>query len=101
MTNGETLGGRILRARLALGGRIGRVVTQAEVGKRMGVTGVTVGSWESDAKEPANVETLRRLAEVLEVRAAWLAFGDGEPSGVVDSSFPRTLLHDERPTSGV
>jgi transcriptional regulator with XRE-family HTH domain len=70
----EEFGVRVFQARKALEQRLGRAVPQTEVGKRMGVHGVTVGSWESGAKEPS-LETIARLAVILEVSPAWLAFG--------------------------
>lgn len=79
MTGTGTLGGRILQARLNLSARLGHQVTQQEIADKMKVTGVTVGRWENNVKEP-DLATIDRLAAVLEVSPAWLAFGI-EPNG--------------------
>lgn len=72
-----TLGARLLRARLEYGSRLNppRVVTQTDVGREMGVSGVAVGGWESDRNEPG-LEKLRALAAFYGVRVSWLAFGE-------------------------
>lgn len=69
------LGQRILRARLDLGSRIGRNVTQTEVAAAMGVTGAAISTWESGIKGPSR-DRLLQLATILGVRAGWLAFGE-------------------------
>lgn len=73
----KTFGQRVLQARLELGARQTppRQISQAEIGEALGVTGVAVGSWEAGRKEPSR-ETIAKLAAVLGVRAAWLAFGE-------------------------
>lgn len=73
----RALGGRILQARLELGARQHppRQITQEEVARAMGVTGVSVGQWEAGKTEPTR-EKIARLATVLGVRAAWIAFGE-------------------------
>ena len=78
LMDAKAFGQRVLRARLELGALATpvRQVTQSEIGAALGVTGVTVGRWEAGAKEP-DLDTITRLARVLRVRAAWLAFGDG------------------------
>lgn len=75
--NGSTLGARLVRARLEYGARMepARVVTQLEIGERLGVSGVAVGGWEADRSEPG-LERLKVLAALYGVRAAWLAFGE-------------------------
>lgn len=83
-------GERVRRARLELAARLGRVVTQVEVAERMGVTGVTVGRWEAGAKQP-DLETIERLANVLDVTPAWLAFGDAGEREVDPPSQPRVV----------
>jgi transcriptional regulator with XRE-family HTH domain len=72
-------GARVLQARMMMSARVGRVVSQTELGETLGVTGVTIGRWEEGGREPSSLGDLERLAEALGVRAAWLAFGDGPP----------------------
>jgi DNA-binding XRE family transcriptional regulator len=74
----KAFGQRVLRARLEMGALSApvRQVSQSEVGAALGVTGVTVGRWEAGLKEP-DLDTIARLAQVLKVNRAWLAFGDG------------------------
>src|SRR5262245_24946545 len=81
----KAFGERVLRARLEFGARQQppRPVSQTELGEAMGVTGVAVGSWEAGRKVP-DIGTIKKLAFVLDVRAAWMAFGEepmrfGEP----------------------
>lgn len=73
----DGFGQRVLRARLEMGARLSppRQVTQGEIGAALGVTGVAVGTWEAGKKEP-DLETIAKLATVLGVRAAWLAWGE-------------------------
>lgn len=75
MADGTGLGQRIFQARKRLELRRGRSVSQAEIGKTLGVTGAAVGTWEGGKKEP-DLATIRRLAAALEVDPGWLAFGD-------------------------
>lgn len=70
-------GRRLLQARLDRAASLGRPISKAEVGRALGVTGVTVGRWERGEKEP-NLDTVRRLADFLGVSPAHLAFGDVE-----------------------
>lgn len=71
---GETFGQRVYQARLALQAALGREVTQAEVGKAVGVTGQAVGLWETGKSEP-KLDVIIRLAKKLQSEPAWLAFG--------------------------
>lgn len=73
-TSHPTFGKRVLQARLNLAAKRGRPVTQQEIADALGVTGVTVGRWEGDRKEP-DLATISQLAQVLEVDPKWLAFG--------------------------
>lgn len=92
----EGLGSRVLRARLEAGARLSppRQITQREVAQAIGVSGVAVGTWEAGKKEP-DLETIAKLATVLGVRAAWLAFGEEpmrlgqQPNDPVTSARPR------------
>lgn len=86
----KAFGQRLVRARLEFGARqrTPRTVTQTEIAQAMGVTKMTVSNWESGQSEPGDLGTLTKLAFVLGVRPAWLAFGeepmratgDGDPS---------------------
>jgi len=75
MAGVRDFGRRVFQARKALEQRLGRTVPQTEIAERMGVHGVTVGSWEKGAKEPG-LDTIEKLAGVLGVSPAWLAWGE-------------------------
>lgn len=51
-------------------------MTKEEVGRALGVTGMTYGRWEANAKEP-DLATIRRLADFFGVSMGWLASGEG------------------------
>ena len=74
----KAFGERVLRARLEYGARLNppRSVSQVDLGEMIGLSGQAVGTWEAGKKEP-DLDTIARLARVLGVRAAWLAFNDG------------------------
>lgn len=74
MAESSGLGQRVLQARLNMAARLGRPVRQQEIADAMGVHSVTVGRWESGAKEP-DLATIERLGKVLGVDPRWLAFG--------------------------
>lgn len=80
-------GKRALQARLNLAARQGRTVSQTEIGKLMGVSGVSVGRWESGEKEP-DLETIVALAQVLQCDVAWLAFGIDPDDGYDETPRP-------------
>lgn len=69
----KAFGKRAFKARQALSSP-GNTISQSWVGERIGVTGVTIGSWEAGKTEP-DFETVERLAEVLGTTPEWLAFG--------------------------
>jgi transcriptional regulator with XRE-family HTH domain len=73
----ETLGARLLRARLEYGSRLRppRVVTQLDIGRELGVSGVAVGGWEADRNEPG-LDKIRALARFYGVRVGWLIDGE-------------------------
>jgi transcriptional regulator with XRE-family HTH domain len=73
------VGQRLIDARLDYGRRLKpiRAVSQAEIGRLIGVTGVTVGAWEA-GKNDAGTPMLYRLADLYGVRRAWLLAGDGD-----------------------
>ena len=68
MTTKATTGKRIRERREHLS------MTQAELGRKVGVDGTKVYRWEADRNEP-DLEELDRLAEALHVSRAWLAWG--------------------------
>lgn len=88
----DSLGRRLLQARLAQAARWGRAITQSEIGRNVGVTGVTIGRYEADRKEPS-LEMIVKLATELECDPGWLAFGKATASGPVDGSVPGYMLH--------
>lgn len=69
--DGDTLGGRIWRARDALG------LSLADLAARLGLPEETVSDWERDHTEP-RTNALFRLAGVLSVSPSWLIAGIGE-----------------------
>lgn len=82
----DSLGRRILQSRLALAAKRGRPVSQMEIARELGVTGVTVSRWEADKKEP-DLATIHRLARFLEVDPGWLAFGEAGATQDADVSY--------------
>ena len=76
--DGDTLGGRIWRARDALG------LELPDLASRIGLPEEIVGGWERDHAEP-DTKALFMLAGVLSVSPSWLIAGIGEapadPSG--------------------
>ena len=69
--DGDTLGGRITRARDLAG------LTLEEAASRIGVTDETLSEWESDRSEP-RANKIMTLAGVLGVSPAWLISGAGD-----------------------
>ena len=58
-------------------------MTQAELSRRSGVALITINRIENDGPGSANPrpDTVRRLADALEVEASWLLFGDEDRLG--------------------
>lgn len=85
----KEFGQRVLRARLEFGARLRtpRQVSQTEIAEAMGVSKATVSNWEHGLKEPADLGTITKLAFVLGVRPAWLAFGE-EPMRGTENGDP-------------
>ncbi|KQV42554.1 MULTISPECIES: helix-turn-helix domain-containing protein [unclassified Rhizobium] len=82
----DTLGGRIWRARDALG------MTARDLADRLGVHIDTVSAWERDRSEP-RTSRLFMLAGVLGVTPAWLIAGLGEaPKDEISNSVSGQLL---------
>lgn len=69
-------GVRLGLARRGLGDFRGRDVSKAELGEHVGLSGQTVGMWES-GETKTDIETIERLAIYLQVEPGWLAFGRG------------------------
>jgi len=101
----ETLGSRLLRARLEYGARMDppRVITQLEVGRELGVSGVAVGGWEAGRNVPT-LENIRALARLYGVRVGWIVAAElpmrdevqnPRPVGLSD---PSTSVSLERPS---
>lgn len=67
----DTLGGRISRAREALG------LSTAQLARRLGVKTNTVHAWETDRTEP-RANRITMLAGMIGVSPAWLLTGIGE-----------------------
>ena len=70
-SDNDTLGGRIWRARDALG------LSTKDLADRLGVRTDTISAWERDRSEP-RTNRLFMLAGVLGVTPAWLIAGIGE-----------------------
>ncbi len=70
--DGDTLGGRIWRARDALG------YSLEDLAARLGLPEETVDGWERDHTEP-ETKALFLLAGVLSVSPSWLIAGIGAP----------------------
>lgn len=66
----DTLGGRLSRAREAVG------LTVNELARRIGVQVSTIKAWESDRAQP-RANRLSMLAGVLNVSLSWLLHGVG------------------------
>ena len=66
----DTLGGRLSRARDAVG------LSAAQLARRIGVQSSTIQAWESDRSQP-RANRLSTLAGVLSVSLSWLLHGVG------------------------
>lgn len=60
-------------------------LTQADLAERAGVTAQALTNWANGHREPRSVEDWVRLAKALEVRPAWLLFGEGSPDQEADA----------------
>ena len=80
--DGSGFGPRCLQARLHYGARLGRMVTQTEVGQRLKVTGTTIGRYEKGEKEPT-LATFGKLAALYGVSPCWLSFGIVVPAEAI------------------
>lgn len=68
----ESLGIRLKKLRKDKG------LTQVELGKLSGVTGVTIGYWEKDLNEPGS-KALSKLAQALGTTESYLLYGVSSP----------------------
>ena len=68
---GDTIGGRLTRAREAMG------LTTSELALRLGVKTQTMHNWETDRTAPRS-NRLAMLAGVLNVSPTWILVGRGE-----------------------
>lgn len=83
----DTLGGRIWRARDALG------LSLADIAARLGLPEETVSDWERDHAEP-RTHALFMLAGVLSVSPSWLIAGIGTaPETNEAADGPHPILH--------
>ncbi|NMG38559.1 helix-turn-helix domain-containing protein [Chelativorans sp. ZYF759] len=66
----DTMGGRLSRARDALG------LSAAQLARRLGVQTSTISAWETDRSQP-RANRLSMLAGVLNVSPSWILHGVG------------------------
>lgn len=66
----DTMGGRLSRARDALG------LSTAQLARRLGVQTATIQAWETDRSQP-RANRLSMLAGVLNISPSWLLYGVG------------------------
>lgn len=77
----DTLGGRIMSAREALG------YSTARLARYVGVKTATMQGWESDRSEP-RANKLVMLSGVLNVSPSWLMIGEGEAPTQTEQAAP-------------
>lgn len=94
LTKSTSFGNRLAQARLNLGAKQGRFISQAELGEMAGLTGASVGNYEAGRTEPSYL-IVARLAKVLGVTAGFLAFGENGRTLSVEEG---TEVPVERPT---
>ena len=75
----KNIGGRIKEARTRLG------LTQAQLGKQVGVSSQTVWSWEAGRVKPTH-EHLEELAFRCQVSAGWVLGRDGLEAELLDET---------------
>ena len=76
---GDTMGGRIVAAREAMGH------TTAQLARRLGIKSSTLQNWENDRAEPRS-NKLFMLAGMLNVSPTWILTGRGESPTPIDGS---------------
>ncbi|EAV9435629.1 transcriptional regulator [Salmonella enterica subsp. enterica serovar Legon] len=80
----ETFGARLLKRRKEL------KLSQAALGKLVGVAHVTISQWERDETQPAG-KRLIALADGLECTPTWLLFGDEDQTPTEPAPKPDLL----------
>lgn len=83
MTDG--LGHRIERRRAALG------LTQADVARRLGISGAAVSLWETGTTKSIRLDHFFALADLLNCSPRWLATGEGTPDPELGTAEDRAL----------
>lgn len=86
----KEIGQRIRQARLDASARRGKVFSQVELAKALGVSSQTVSQWETGASKP-ELENFPIIAKALGVSAALLAFGE---AAAVDAA---PAIHPDNP----
>lgn len=74
----STQGKRLGYLRRRLGMIAGRDVGKKDVGAALGVSGQTIGGWESDEARP-DVDRLDVIAAYYGATKEWILWGNGEP----------------------
>ncbi|MEM0900883.1 MAG: helix-turn-helix domain-containing protein [Pseudomonadota bacterium] len=74
---GDTMGGRLVAAREAMG------FTTAQFARQLGIKSSTLQNWENDRAEPRS-NKLIMLAGMLNVSPTWILTGRGESPTTVD-----------------
>lgn len=80
---------RLFAARSLLRAERGRAVTQAEIGRAVGVTEGQIGHWEKGRQTP-DLPMIEKLAAALDVAAPWLAYGVGPKERPAEIALPVT-----------
>lgn len=92
----DTFGARLRRARYQHMARIGRMLSQAEIARALGVNQSSVSAWEADAAEPS-LAMIAQLGVLLGVPPGWLAFGPANETGAAPAAPVVTSQVPERP----
>jgi len=87
--DGDTLGGRLSRARDAAG------LSAAQLARRIGVHSATVQGWESDRSQP-RANRLSMVAGVLGTSLSWLLHGIGTAPIEDEAKVERMALQFDR-----
>lgn len=73
----RTLSGRLARARVTAGSRVGRIISKKALAAAAGVAGSSYDKYEKGESEPT-IRALAAMASVLLVNPSWLAWGYGQ-----------------------
>lgn len=71
-----------------------RGLTQAKLATLMGVTRPLIAQWETGFRHPS-IETLQRLAKILDVSYEWLAFGNETLNNTEHKADPEFVIDPE------